>query len=99
MQISAIVKHGMLWWQANDGEQLNDTYLSNYSDVDKYTYEFSCGNVKKVGEFKESFPYGIDSDEFGGVQNVPYFFNLTIKRVYKNSNFKDLEYKGIKIVQ
>lgn len=99
VQISAIVRRGMLWWQANDGEQLNDTYLSNYSDVDKYTYEFSCGNVKKVGEFKESVPYGIDSDEFGGVQNVPYFFNLTIKRVYKNSNFKDLEYKGIKIVQ
>lgn len=97
VQISAVVREGKLWWTAVDGEQQYDTYLSNYSVAEKYTYEFKCGKVKKTGEFTEGDPYSIDLEEFGGVQNLPDDFDLTIRQVLKNGDYNDIEYKDLSI--
>ena len=97
VQISAVVREGKLWWTAVDGDQQNDIYLSNYSVAEKYTYEFKCGKVKKTGDFTEGDPYSINLEEFGGVQNLPDGFNLTIRQVLKNGDYNDIEYKDLSI--
>ena len=97
VQISAFVREGKLWWTAVDGDQQNDTYLSNYSVAEKYTYEFKCGKVKKTGDFTEGDPYSINLGEFGGVQNLPDDFDLTIRQVLKNGDYNDIEYKDLLI--
>lgn len=86
-------------WRVLDGEQQSDTYLSNYSVAKKYDYEFKCGKVKKVDEFKEGYIYSIDLKEFGNIKDFERLkkCDLKITQYLKDGGYNEIEYKNITI--
>lgn len=97
VKIITEVRNDKLEWKVLDGDQQDDKYLSNYSVAEEYKYYLECGKIKSIGSFKEGYRIGMDLKEFGGDENLPDEFNLTISQILKNGDYNIMAYKKVLI--
>lgn len=84
----------------DDGRQPNDTYLSNYDMVEKYTYETYYDGQEHREEFKINTLYEFRESvewrhQHPDLNSFPRTINIKITQHLKNGTIYDIRYNNI----